>query len=71
MLQAISTTESYPARPCSLGTNRASIMRVLDAGCYGVICPMVSTAAEAEAFVGACRYPPLGYRSYGPTRATL
>jgi 4-hydroxy-2-oxoheptanedioate aldolase len=30
---------------------------------------MINTRAEAEAFVGACRYPPLGYRSYGPNRA--
>jgi len=44
---------------------------VLDAGCYAVICPMINTREEAEAFVGACRYPPEGYRSYGPYRATL
>jgi 4-hydroxy-2-oxoheptanedioate aldolase len=47
------------------------IMRVLDAGCYAVICPMINTREEAEAFVGACRYPPEGYRSYGPYRAIL
>ena len=47
------------------------IMKLLDAGCAGIICPMVNTREEAERFVGACRYPPLGYRSYGPTRARL
>jgi 4-hydroxy-2-oxoheptanedioate aldolase len=47
------------------------IMQVLDAGCYAVICPMVNTREETEAFVGACRYPPAGYRSYGPYRAAL
>lgn len=47
-----------------------SIMRVLDAGAYGVICPMVNTKAEAEALVSAGRYPPLGARSNGPFRAT-
>lgn len=47
------------------------IMRALDAGAYGVICPMISTPAEAQAFVGACRYPPAGFRSFGPTRAAL
>ncbi len=47
------------------------IMKLLDAGCYGVICPMINSADEAAAFVGACRYPPHGYRSYGPTRASL
>ena len=47
------------------------IMKMLDAGCYGIICPMVNSRAEAEAFVGACRYAPRGYRSHGPTRARL
>jgi 4-hydroxy-2-oxoheptanedioate aldolase len=32
---------------------------------------MINSRAEAEAFVGACRYPPLGYRSLGPTRARV
>lgn len=46
------------------------IMRGLDAGARGIICPMVSNPAEAEAFVGACRYPfDGGYRSFGPIRA--
>lgn len=47
------------------------IMRMLDAGCYGVICPMVNTPEEAQRFVEACRYPPLGYRSQGPVRVAL
>jgi 4-hydroxy-2-oxoheptanedioate aldolase len=45
------------------------IMRVLDAGAYGVICPMVNSAEQARAFVAAGRYPPLGTRSAGPFRA--
>jgi 4-hydroxy-2-oxoheptanedioate aldolase len=45
------------------------IMRVLDAGAYGVICPMINTRAEAEALVRAGRYPPMGERSFGPFRA--
>jgi 4-hydroxy-2-oxoheptanedioate aldolase len=32
---------------------------------------MINSRAEAEAFVGACRYPPQGYRSYGPNRVLL
>ena len=47
------------------------IMKVLDAGAYGVICPMVSTAAQAAEFVGYMRYPPLGQRSFGPTRVSF
>jgi len=45
------------------------IMKMLDAGALGIICPMVNTRAECERFVGACYYAPRGYRSYGPTRA--
>lgn len=37
--------------------------RLLDMGSLGIICPNVSTRAEAEAFVRACRFPPLGERS--------
>jgi 4-hydroxy-2-oxoheptanedioate aldolase len=48
-----------------------SIMKALDAGAAGVIVPMVNSPAEAEAAVAACRYPPNGYRSWGPTRAAL
>jgi 4-hydroxy-2-oxoheptanedioate aldolase len=48
-----------------------TIMRLLDAGVYGLVCPMVNSREEAESFVGACRYPPLGFRSYGPIRANV
>jgi 4-hydroxy-2-oxoheptanedioate aldolase len=48
----------------------ALIQKVLDAGAYGLICPMINTRAEAEAFVAAGRYPPLGTRSFGPFRAS-
>jgi 4-hydroxy-2-oxoheptanedioate aldolase len=47
------------------------IMKMLDAGAYGVICPMVSTAAQAAEFVSYMRYPPLGQRSFGPTRVSF
>jgi 4-hydroxy-2-oxoheptanedioate aldolase len=47
------------------------VMKLLDAGAYGVICPMVNTAAQAAEFVSCLRYPPLGQRSFGPTRATF
>jgi 4-hydroxy-2-oxoheptanedioate aldolase len=47
------------------------IGRVLDAGAYGVICPMVNTEAEARALVQYSKYPPKGTRSNGPIRAAL
>jgi len=70
MLQAISTTAAIPlVRPSRL--DPAEIMRFLDAGAYGIICPMISNAAEAAALVSACRYPPVGTRSFGPARGLL
>ena len=47
------------------------IMKVLDAGAYGVICPMINTADQAAALVDCMRYPPLGNRSFGPTRVNF
>ena len=49
----------------------AELMRTLDVGARGIICPMVGSRAEAEAFVTACRYPPEGIRSYGPVHGAL
>ena len=46
------------------------IMRALDAGAMGIICPMINTKAEAEALVRCGRYPPMGERSFGPYRAS-
>lgn len=49
----------------------AVIGHALDAGAAGVIVPLVSSAAEAEAAVRAVRYPPAGNRSFGPARSGL
>ena len=46
------------------------IMKALDAGAFGIICPMVSDAQQAAEFVGCIRYPPRGQRSFGPTRVS-
>lgn len=70
MMQAISTTETVPFVRVPWN-DPGLIMRLMDAGAYGVICPMINTREEAEKFVSACRYPPDGYRSFGPFRATL
>jgi 4-hydroxy-2-oxoheptanedioate aldolase len=45
------------------------IGKVLDAGAYGVICPMVNTPEEARNLVQYSKYPPQGTRSNGPIRA--
>jgi 4-hydroxy-2-oxoheptanedioate aldolase len=70
MLQAISTTETVPLVRATWN-DALQIQRILDYGAYGVICPVVNTRAECEQFIGACRYPPMGYRSLGPTRARV
>jgi len=70
MLQALTATGTpgFVRVPWNLP---ADIMKALDAGAQGVIVPMVNSKAEAERAAGACRYPPQGYRSWGPTRAAL
>ena len=70
MLQAISTTNVTPLARVNWN-EPGQIMKILDAGCYGVICPMVSNRKEAENFVQACLYPSKGYRSFGPIRGLL
>ena len=47
------------------------IMKALDAGAYGIICPMINNKDEAMAFVSCLRYPPNGERSFGPTRVNF
>ncbi len=49
----------------------ANISTVLDAGAMGVIVPMVNSAEEAAAVASACRFPPLGERSFGAIRAAM
>lgn len=47
------------------------VMKALDAGAMGIICPMINSRSEAEEFVSFLRYPPFGQRSFGPTRAAV
>jgi len=70
MLQALSTTSVVPLARVPWN-EPGIIMKLLDAGCYGIICPMINTREQAESFVRSCKYPPLGERSWGPHRAQL
>jgi len=70
MLQALSASPAVPFVR-SPWNDTAGIMHLLDAGAYGVICPMINNRAEAERLVAACRYAPQGMRSYGPARGLL
>ncbi|THF87103.1 2,4-dihydroxyhept-2-ene-1,7-dioic acid aldolase [Deinococcus sp. KSM4-11] len=69
-LQAMAATPAAPFVRVP-GLHAPDLMRVLDAGAVGVICPMIDTPGQAAALVQACRYPPQGTRSFGPTRARL
>jgi len=70
MLQAISTTNTVPfVRVPWL--EPGIIMKTLDAGAYGLICPMVNTREDAQRLVSYTHYAPRGSRSFGPVRANL
>jgi 4-hydroxy-2-oxoheptanedioate aldolase len=70
MLQAISTTPTVPLVRVPW-LDPAMLMKTLDAGAYGVICPMVNTRDDAQKLVAYTHYAPRGTRSYGPIRALL
>jgi len=70
MLQAISTTNAVPVVRVPW-LEPGILMKTLDAGAYGVICPMVNTRQDAQNLVAWTHYAPRGTRSFGPTRALL
>ncbi len=70
MLQAVSGYNITPMVRVPWN-DPSMVMRCLDAGAYGIICPMVNTKEECEKFVSACRYAPRGNRSFGPARAKI
>jgi 4-hydroxy-2-oxoheptanedioate aldolase len=70
MLQAISTTATVPIVRVPW-LEPGIVMKALDAGAYGVICPMVNTREDAQRLVAYTHYAPQGTRSFGPIRASL
>ncbi len=70
MLQAISTTDTVPVVRVPW-LEPGILMKTLDAGAYGVICPMVNTREDAQKLVAYTHYAPRGTRSFGPVRALL
>jgi 4-hydroxy-2-oxoheptanedioate aldolase len=70
MLQAIGTTPTVPVVRVPW-LEPGILMKTLDAGAYGVICPMVNTREEAQKLVAYTHYAPRGTRSFGPLRAVL
>ena len=47
------------------------IHRSLDAGARGLIIPMVQSAGEAEQSIKEAKYPPMGIRGFGYSRANM
>jgi 4-hydroxy-2-oxoheptanedioate aldolase len=70
MLQAISTTATVPVVRVPW-LEPGILMKTLDAGAYGVICPMINTREDAQRFVACTSYAPRGVRSFGPLRGLL
>jgi 4-hydroxy-2-oxoheptanedioate aldolase len=70
MLQAVSTTPTVPLVRVPW-LEPSILMKALDAGAYGVICPMVNTREDAQKLVAYTHYAPRGTRSFGPIRALL
>jgi len=70
MLQAISTTATVPVVRVPW-LEPGIVMKSLDAGAYGIICPMVNTRDDAARLVAYTRYAPRGTRSFGPIRAAM
>jgi 4-hydroxy-2-oxoheptanedioate aldolase len=70
LLQAVGSGPATPMARCP-SHDPAVIGKLLDAGAYGIVCPSVDDPDDAAAFVKACRYPPAGIRSFGPSRGLL
>ncbi len=73
MIAGLASVCAGPATPMArvLNNQYHLVARLLDAGVLGIIAPMVDTVEEAQAMAAACRYPPVGERSYGWGRALV
>jgi 4-hydroxy-2-oxoheptanedioate aldolase len=70
MLTAVSTTDTVPVVRVPW-LEPGILMKMLDAGAYALICPMVNSREDAERLVAFTHYAPRGTRSFGPIRALL
>ncbi len=67
MLMAMRGSAFAPFVRVPDGTHE-NIKRVLDAGAWGIVAPMVNTVEEARIIARAAKHPPIGNRSYGGGR---
>ncbi len=68
LIQVIEASGSIPLIRLSIN-DPAQTKRVMDAGAYGVIVPMVNSREDAEKAVKSVKYPPEGDRGVGLYRA--
>ncbi len=69
LISAISGSGKVAPLVRTAGSDERDIKMALDAGAYGIIVPMVNTAAQAREVVRWSRYPPSGSRSFGNAMA--
>ena len=68
LIQIIETSGVVPL--VRVGENSPNLIkRVMDAGAYGVIVPMVNSKKDALLAVNSVKYPPVGIRGVGLARA--
>lgn len=67
-LQAVASGSAVPMARVARN-DYTMIGRLLDEGVLGVVVPMVDTVDDAKAAADACRFPPIGTRSWGWGRA--
>jgi 4-hydroxy-2-oxoheptanedioate aldolase len=67
ILHQVQATAPYGVAPVVRPPNRDpdTLKLLLDMGVQNFLIPMVETAEQAKALVGAVRYPPRGYRGVG------
>jgi 4-hydroxy-2-oxoheptanedioate aldolase len=70
-IAALTAIATGPATPFArVARNDYTLIgRLLDEGCLGIVVPMVHTPEDAKAAADACRFPPVGTRSWGWGRA--
>jgi 2-keto-3-deoxy-L-rhamnonate aldolase RhmA len=66
---AASQAAHIPCLPRIASHNAEQIKQLLDSGADGIIVPMVNTLDEVKRLVDWSKYPPVGKRSFGVSRA--
>jgi len=72
-LAALVATEGGSATPMArvARNDYTMIGRLLDEGMLGIVVPMVHTVEDARTAANACRFPPVGGRSWGWAHASI